>query len=341
MRIAEISTLARPVPPPGEGSVESLVSAITEGLVARGHDVTLFATAGSRTTAALRSPVPTGYRDDPRMWDWQLYEAYQAREAFAAWRDFDVIHCHAYHFGLLFCDFVPTPSLHSVHVEPGPDYLFLAQRTHNRHLHFCSRYQAEGFAGVAGVHVIPHGIDVNRFHVAPPQAREDYAVFLGRFIPDKGPLAAIRAAREFDIPLKLAAPANEYFEEAIRPEVDGRDVEYVGEVRNAEKADLLARARALLYPVERGEPFGLVLVEAMASGLPVVATNRGAVPEIVEHGRTGWIAEDPADLVRGLREVERLDRDAIRRRAEERFSSAVMVDRIEKTLVTVAEEAVR
>src|SRR5690606_29254292 len=125
------------------------------------------------------------------MWDWQLYESFQVREAFRAANEFDVIHTHSYHFGLLYCDFVATPSVHSVHIEPGPDYRFLAERTTNRRIAFCSRYQARDFGGLSGIDVVPHGIDVGAFRVAPPAEREDYVLFLGRLMPDKGPLEAI------------------------------------------------------------------------------------------------------------------------------------------------------
>lgn len=337
MRIAEISTLARPVPPAGEGSVESLVSAVTEALVQRGHAVTLYATADSKTAATLRSPVPRSYTQDPAMWDWGLYEAYQAREAFLAWRDFDVLHCHAYHYGLLFCDFVPAPSVHSIHIEPGPDYLLLARRTTNRHLVFCSRYQAREFAGLPNVHIVPHGIDVSAFDVAPPEEREDYAVFLGRMIPEKGPLEAIAAARAAGLRLLMAAPTSDYYRQAVAPLVDGDAVVYLGEVAGAEKARLLARAHALLYPVTRGEPFGLVLIEAMACGLPVVASATGATPEIIEHGVTGYLAATPDELARGLREVATLDRRLIRRAAEDRYTVVRMVDGLEAVLRAAAE----
>jgi glycosyltransferase involved in cell wall biosynthesis len=339
MRVAEIAPLTHPVPPAGEGSVETIVSAITEGLVRRGHDVTLFATADSKTSAELRSPVEVGYTRDPEKWDWQLYEAHSVREAFRAWPEFDVIHCHAYHFGLLFCDFVPIPSVHSLHVEPGPDWLFLAQRTANRHLVFCSQHQAREFGDVTGVHVVPHGVDVDAFHVS--ESPGEHLLFIGRCLPEKGPLEAIRLARAAGAPLRIAAPGNDHLREEIGPEVDGKMIEYLGEIRGREKADVLATARALLYPVQRGEPFGLVLVEAMASGLPVLALNRGAVPEIVEQGVTGWIGETEEDLIAGLERVDALDRRAIRRRAAERFSIEQMVDRHEQLLMQVVEESNR
>ena len=338
MRVAEISTLHRPVPPEGEGSIENIVSILAEGLVRKGHEVTLFAAEDSRTSARLRSPVRVTHSRNASMWDWQTYESFQVREAFRVWKDFDVIHCHSYHFGLLFCDLVPIPSLHSIHIEPGPDYLFLAANTRNRRLHFCSRYQARDFADIAGVHVIPHGIDLANFP-APAGTPGDYLAYLGRFLPDKGPLEAIRIAKQCGIPLKLAGPPNEYLRTVLEPEFRGAPVEYIGEVQGKAKADFLRDALALLYPLQWGEPFGLVLIEAMACGVPVVATNRGAVPEIVSHGKTGWLGETEADLAEAVEIIADLDRAAIRRHVEEHFSSDRMVERIEKLLVEMSEGA--
>jgi glycosyltransferase involved in cell wall biosynthesis len=307
-------------------------------LARRGHEVTLFATADSRCPVPLRSPVPVSYSVDSEKWDWQVYEAHQAREAFAAFRDFDVIHCHAYHFGMLFCDFVPVPSLHSVHIEPGPDYLFLARRTRNRHLHFASRHQARDFADLTGVHVVPHGVDMGQFRAPKPGERGDYLAFLGRFIPDKGPLEAIEIAKRAGLPLKLAAPRNAYYDHAIQSHVDGRNIQYVGELRGSEKSEFLSRARALVYPVRRGEPFGLVLVEAMASGLPVLALDEGAVPEIVAPGETGWIGKSVEDLVEAAGRLDGFDPARIRAIAESQWSGERMIDNMEKLLLQIVEE---
>ena len=339
MRIAEISTLARPVPPDGEGSVESLVHMLTEKLLDRGHDVTVFATADSETRAKLRSPVEQSYRADATKWDWQLYENYQVQEAFRAWRDFDVIHCHSYHFGLLYCDWVPIPSFHSFHVEPGPDVAFLAARSRNRHLVCCSKYQALGLTDYPPLHIIPHGIDVNKYYVAPEEEREDYLLFLGRFTPGKGPERAMAIARQAGLPLQLAAPPNNYFKEVIRPRLAPDRIEYAGEVHGRKKAALLANARALVYPVQDAEPFGLVLVEAMASGLPVVALRRGAVPEIVEQGVTGWVCDSEQEMPAAIDRVKSFDREKIRRRAVEKFSCERMADDFEILMRHAVEEA--
>lgn len=337
MRIAEISTLARPVPPQAEGSVESLVHAITEGLVRRGHDVTLFATADSKTSARLVSPVERSYMADVSKWDWQLYEAHQVSEVFRRADEFDVIHCHSYHFGLLFCDFVRTPSLHSFHIEPGPDYRFLAERTRNRHLQFCSQWQAREFDGMKGIHVIPHGIDLAQFPFHAEGARENYFAFLGRMIPEKGILEAIDLAERTGIPLKIAAPANDYYEQNVRHRIDGKAIEYLGELGPSERAEFLGKARALIYPVQRAEPFGLVLVEAMACGTPVLALNQGAVPEIVRDGETGWICNNLEELVNKADRIDHLDRKQIRKYVEQNFSSEIMIDRLESLMREIVE----
>jgi glycosyltransferase involved in cell wall biosynthesis len=332
MRIGLISTLGQPVPPRGSGSVESLVHLLAEGFVERGNDVTLFATEGSQTSARLCSPVALPHGKGTNRWDWQAYEAFNVSEAFRSWRDFDVIHCHSYHHGLLWADHVPIPSVHSLHVEPGPDLRFLAERTHNRHLVFCSRFQARGFEDISSGHVIPHGIDLRSFHVGE---RGDHLLFLGRFIPEKGALEAIRLARRIDVPLRLAAPANDYYREVLEPEVDGELICHVGEAEGDEKAELLANARALIYPCQRAEPFGLVLVEALASGLPVLALNRGAVPEIITHGVTGTLGDTLEDLEAGLALVDALDRQRIRGEAERRFSVHRMVEEFDRLMIGV------
>lgn len=298
--------------------------------------MTLFALPGSHTSARLESPVPESYSENPGIWDWQLYESWQVAQAFRRARDFDIIHCHSYHFGLMYCDFVATPSLHTLHVEPGPDLHFLAQRTRNRHLHFVSRFQARDFHDVAGVSVIPHGIDMDEFRVAGEQEREDYLAFLGRLHPDKGPAEAIAIARRAGVPLKLAAPENDYYREVIAPLVDSSQVQYVGELAPPERAAFLSRARAMLYPIQRGEAFGLVLAEAMASGLPVIAYAVGTVPEIVEHGVTGWLGQTERDLVEGIGHVARFNRESIRRRAEQLYSVTRMVDDLEALMQSLA-----
>ncbi len=335
LRIAEIATLGRPVPPQGEGSVEHLVSIITEGLVQRGHEVTLFARADSKTSARLESPVPTGYGSGK--WDWQLYEGFQVREAFRRWREFDIIHCHSYHHALLFCDFIRIPVLMSIHIEPGPDYRFLAINSTNRHLHFSSSFQAREFEDIQQKSIIPFGLPVPE-KMNGDWGRGDYLAFLGRFHPDKGVLDAIRIARKAGRKLILAAPENDYFREDILPEIDGKSVIYAGELSGHEKYRFLARSAGLLYPNTRGEPFGLVLAEALLSGTPVLARDIGAVSEIVDHGATGWLAKTDEDFLEGIDAAPILSRPLIRDTAVARFSEERMLNDIEGLLTRLAGE---
>lgn len=333
LRIAEVATLGRPVPPPGEGSVEFLVSLITEGLVSRGNEVTLFARADSRTTASLESPVPRGY--EGATWDWQIYEAYQVREVFRQWRRFDLIHCHSYHHALMFSCFVRIPVLLTLHLDPGPDLLFLAERTPSCHLHFASEFQARDFGMIRRKSIIPFGLSAPEVDMAT-WGGGDYVAFLGRFIPDKGILEAIQACRKAGKRLVMAAPANDYYHEQIAHLVDGDQVIHAGELGGQAKDVFLAQASALIYPNLRGEPFGLVLVEAMLAGTPVVARSIGAAPEIVSHGETGWLAPDLDGLVHGLGRVAALDRPSIREKALGRFSAARMLDELEDLMGKMA-----
>jgi glycosyltransferase involved in cell wall biosynthesis len=217
-----------------------------------------------------------------------------------------------------------TPLLHSVHYTPAPEEVALWQRVPDAPFVALSDQQARHLAGLRVVATIPHGLDLARFAVSP--AAGAYLVFLGRFTEGKGALDAIEIARRVGLPLKLAAEENAYYQEHIAAHVDGRHVEYVGEVDHDGKVALLGGARALLYPIRDGEPFGLVLAEAMACGTPVAALAAGAVPEFVDDGVTGRAFASVDALVAGLGDVLALDRSAVRRRAEERFDANRMID---------------
>jgi glycosyltransferase involved in cell wall biosynthesis len=185
--------------------------------------------------------------------------------------------------------------------------------------------------------VVPHGLDLDGYRVRAHAGASPYLAWMGRFVPGKGPLEAIKVARQVGMPLRLAAAHNEYYEKSVRQHVDGRAVKYVGELHGEAKAGFLSEAHALLYPVQYGEPFGLVLVEALASGTPVIATDRGAVPEIVRHEESGWLGDSVESLAAGVDRVANLDRAAIRRYAEAEFSAQRMVEGIESVLRQLVE----
>jgi glycosyltransferase involved in cell wall biosynthesis len=333
LRIAQIAPIAHPVGPGAGDSIEQLVWLLCEGLVERGHDVTLFATGDSSTSARLASAYPRGYEQDEALWDWRLHESVHAAAAFERAHEFDVIHSHAYHFAVPFTRLVDTPVVHTNHVDLDPDVLDAYRRYPEAHVVAVSDWQRSTLPGVS-VTVIHHGIDTDAFPFSADAG--PYLLFLGRMIADKGPLEAVRIARALPMPLVLAGRGSDYFEAEIRPLIDGEEVRYAGWVGADERAALLRGAGALLLPLTYPEPFGLVMIEAMACGTPVLACSIGAVPEIVEPGLTGWHAPTPAALAERVPAALSLDRARVRARAVERFDCRRMVDRHEALYARLA-----
>ncbi len=328
LRIAQLAPVGTAVHPEEGDSIERLVSLLTEELVRRGHDVTLFATGDSVTSAALRSLYPRGYERAGGVWDWRLHETMHAAWALEQAASFDVVHSHAYHFALPLGRFVAVPIAHTYHVAPGPDVVRAFASRPEARLVAVSQYQRRCFAAVDDVSVVQHGIDVADFPAG--RGRGGYLLFLGRMIPEKGPVHAIRVARELGMHLVLVGPGGEYFDAEVAPLVDGTSVEYAGAVRPAERNELLAEATALVYSVTAPEPFGLVLVEAMACGTPVAAVGLGAAPELVEEGVTGSCADSIETLAAAVEAARGLDRAQVRARAGERFDYRRMVDEYER-----------
>jgi len=326
LRVAIVGPVAQPIPPPLSGSVESVTSLLTEGLVARGHRVTLFATGASRTSAELHATFALGYHEDPELWPWELCELLNLSAAVERAADFDVIHYQAEYapLSLAFASLSPVPLPVTVHHAPTPEEVALWSRRPEAPFVAVSAAQARMLGGLNIVATIPHAVDTDA--LVPHAHPGDYLLFLGRFTEGKGVLEAIEIARRSGLRLVLAAAETDFYHEVVAPRIDGTRVEYVGEVGVAEKASLLGRARALLYPVRTAEPFGLVLVEAMACGTPVAALGLGAVPEIVDDGVTGGVFDSVDALVAGLPDVLALDRSLVRRRALERFGPDRMVD---------------
>ena len=289
MRIAQVGPVATSIPPPKSGSVETMTSLLTEGLVARGHDVTLFGTADSRTAAHLHATFRHGYWHDPQMWPWEMYEMLNLAAAVERARGFDVIHYQAayYPISLAFTRLCEVPLLQTLHHAPSAAEVALWARYPEAAFVAVSREQARLLAGAHVAGTVLHGIIGDQF--ACSEAPGDYLLFLGRFTEGKGVLEAIEVARRTGMRLVLAAAENDYYRREVARHVDGRQVEYVGEADFEAKVRLYGGARALLYPVRASEPFGLVLVEAMACGTPVAALDRGAVGEIVDEGLTGGI----------------------------------------------------
>jgi glycosyltransferase involved in cell wall biosynthesis len=322
MRIAQVSTLAAPVRRDSGGSVESLVWLLTREFARLGHEVTVFGCAGSEVDGEMVATLPGPYGAPGSLNDWQLCEWVNLCAAIEQSGRFDVLHSHAYLWGLPLAPLARAPMAHTLHIVPDDSHVRLRGRFPSACVTAVSRHQWSAQASPPPAAVIPHGVDVGQFTFrAQP---DDYVCYLGRFTSGKGPRQAITVACDLGMRLVMAGPGCPYFREHIQPLVDGRAVEYIGPVDAAGRDRLLGGARALLYPVQYPEAFGLVLVEAMLCGTPVAAMRLGAVPEIVEEGVGGFSVEAAAELPAAVTRCLALDRRRVREHAASLFSAGRM-----------------
>jgi glycosyltransferase involved in cell wall biosynthesis len=289
-----------------------------------GHEVTVFATAGSQTCGELVATLPGPYATAGSPGDWHLCEWINLARAVEQSRRFDVMHSHAYLWGMPLAPLAHAPMVHTTHLCPDADAARLWSMTPDACVTAISRFQWSAFPHLRPAAVIHHGVDEGGFTFRPEP--EDYACYLGRFTPGKGPVAAVAAARTLGLRLLMAGPSNAYFEREVRPLVDGRQVEYLGPVGGAKRDQLLGGARVLLYPLTEPEPFGLVAAEAMTCGTPVAAVRVGAVEEVLDEGVTGCSASTAEGFAEAVVRALGLDRRRVRRRAEERFSARRMAE---------------
>ena len=326
MRIALVAPVAQSVPPARSGSIEAVTDLLVRGLVARGHDVTLFAAGSSETPAKLHATFREGYHVDESLWPWELCELFNLAAAVERASAFDVIHAQAEYapLGLAFARLSPAPVVHTVHHWPTDPEIALWSHYPEAPFIAVSAAQAQRLAGLTVAGVVHHAVDPAALPFGPDP--DDYLLFLGRFTAGKGVLEAIDAARRSGMRLVLAAADNDYYREVVAPFVDDDRVVYRGEVDPAGRAALLGGARVLLYPVQSEEPFGLVLAEAMTCGTPVAALDRGAVGELVDDGVTGRAFERLEELAAGIPRIITFDRARVRARALERFHPDRMVE---------------
>jgi glycosyltransferase involved in cell wall biosynthesis len=327
MRIAQIAPLAESVPPKLYGGTERVIAWLVEELVELGHEVTLFASGDSKTRADLVPAWPRSLRlgrprSDPAIAQTALLEAMARRAA-----EFDVIHAHTDWLHLPLLTRLGVPFLTTLHGRldlPGlPEVI---RRFPKAPFVSISNDQRKPLVDANWLATVYHGLPVQS--LMPSYKPGSYLAFLGRLTPDKGPEAAIRIARAVGMSLRIAAklPRAErgYFKETLEPQIDGRQVQLTGEVNDKTKEQFLANAAALLFPIEWPEPFGLVMIEAMACGTPVIAFRSGSVPEVINDGVTGFIVEDEDEAIGAIKRLAQLDRRIVRARFEERFSAKRM-----------------
>jgi glycosyltransferase involved in cell wall biosynthesis len=343
MRIAQVAPLWMPVPPTSYGGTEMVVHLLTEGLVRRGHDVTLFAPGDSITAARL---YPVGERCVAALMGDGLAHVYDhyanaaIADAVCLANEFDVIHCHLDAGRLPMAtarwhDPKAGQTVFTLHTCPTPDDAWALTRYPSVPIAVASRFQASLVppGRTSPPDVVPHGIDFDAYPYG--EGTGGYLAYVGRMCEQKGPLTAIEVARRAGMPLILAGgPQNEdeeaYFAARVRPMVDGRSVRYVGPLAHGPKVELLRGAAALLFPIAGHEAFGLIVVEAMACGTPVVATSQASAPELIDAGTTGVHASTSAEMAQSIGSAVALDRKRVRGFAAERFGLHRMISSYER-----------
>ena len=329
-----LASIAHSVPPRGYGPWEQVASTLTEGLVSRGHDVTLFASADSTTAARLHAEAPAGYEEDPEV-DAKVYEALHIAAAFERSREFDIISNQFDFLPLAFSRLVDTPVVTTIHGFSS-ERIVPVYRAYDDIAHYVSISDADRHPSLRYAATIHHGIELEQFTLGSGDG--GYLLFLGRIHPDKGTALAIDVARRTGRPLVIAGVVHDaaYFEREVAPHVDGSAVTFVGPVGPAERERLLGGAEALLHLIDFDEPFGLSVVESLATGTPVVAMSRGSMPELIHDGVTGFLVRDLEGAVEAIGALSTLDRRACRADVSARFTSERMVERYERLFLTLA-----
>ncbi len=324
LRVAVLAPISWRVPPRHYGPWELFASLLTEGLVARGAEVTLFATGDSLTTARLSSVVPRSWSEDDQV-DPKVAECLHIASVFERAAEFDLIHNSFDFLPLTYSALVDTPVLTTIHGFSSPRIVPVYAR-YNRRGSYVSISDADRHPDLDYLATIHHGIDTDCFSLHPDPGR--YLLFYGRIHPHKGAAQAIEVARRCGLPLVMAGIVQDqtYFDAEVRPHIDDERVRYLGPVGADERSGLLGGALALLHLIEFDEPFGLSVIEAMASGTPVIATGRGSMPELVDDGVTGFLVNGPDEACSAVERASGLNRTTIRAQAVARFGKDRMVE---------------
>ncbi|WP_337886265.1 glycosyltransferase family 4 protein [Fischerella thermalis] len=334
MRIAQISPLWERVPPFRYGGIELIVKLLTDELVRRGHDVTLFASGDSITKAKLRSVHDKALRLDPSVKEPIIYEQLSLAEVYENAHHFDIIHSHVGCSVLPYTSFVKTPTVHTMHGIFTPDNEKMYRRYAQQPFISISQAQREPRLGLNYIHTVYNGIDTAVYPFNSEPVQPAYLAFVGRLSPEKGPIEAIKIARATGLPLKMAGKVDvvdqKYYQEQVKPLIDGEQIQYLGEISHEDKVKLLSGATVTLFPITWREPFGLVMIESMATGTPVIGMGLGSVPEVIAHGKTGFVCDCLEQMIEVIPDAMKLDRQTCREYVVSRFSVETMTDQYER-----------
>lgn len=346
MRIAQVSPLEERVPPLTYGGIELVVSLLTDELVRRGHEVTLFASGDSHTIAQLKSVYPRALRSDPTIPQFDAYELLQLSQVYEQAAEFDIIHSHTGYMALPFTKLVKTPTVHTLHYSrPDSRDLF----NYYRHQSYISISNAQRLGGPEAnplnlnfIRTVYNGINLDDYPFQAQPQNPPYLAFLGRLSPEKGPQHAITIAKQIGWPLKMAGKVDalnrKFFESEIAPQIDGKQIQYLGETDHATKVALLSNAAVTLFPITWSEPFGLVMIESMATGTPVIGIRLGSVPEVIADRQTGFVCQTVAEMASLIPAALELDRRVCREHVLQNFSVVRMVDEYEAVYKQILQE---
>jgi glycosyltransferase involved in cell wall biosynthesis len=339
MRIAMLSPIAWRTPPRHYGPWESVVSLLTEGLVSRGHNVTLFATGDSKTSGKLHTICARGYEEDrsimPKVW-----ECLHIAELFEHAEDFDIIHNNFDFLPLTYSGLIATPVVTTIHGFSSPGILPVYKK-YNGRVFYVSISDADRSTDLNYVKTIHHGIDIKQFDFQPEP--DDYLLFFGRIHHDKGAREAVEIARACNKRLILAGIIQDeaYYHKYVEPHLDNNNVVFVGSTGPTERNRLLGKATALLHPINFNEPFGLSVIEAMACGTPVIAFNKGSMPELIENGQHGFLVNTVNEAIDAVAHIKDIDRADCRRHVEQHFTVNRMVEEYIQVYETILEKTKR
>lgn len=328
MKIAQVAPLWERVPPPSYGGIELVVSHLTDELVRRGHEVTLFASGDSQTLAHLQAVYPRALRLDKNVQEYAAYEMLELSQVYQQAEEFDIIHSHVGISALPLANLVSTPTVHTLHGNFTQDNQKVF--SHHQKQQYVSISNAQRQINLNYVDTVYNGINPEDYPFKAQPQQPQYLAFLGRFSPEKGPHHAIAIAKQIGWRLKMAGKVDigdaKFFEKEVAPHIDGQQIEYLGEVSHAKKAELLGNAAVTLFPITWQEPFGLVMIESMATGTPVIALNFGSVPEVVAQGKTGFICQNFKEMAAMIPHALELNRQTCREYIVDKFSVSQMVD---------------